>query len=155
MILRAHSYPWYQISGSLSEASSIFKNCMSKQRRPRSELRRQCSILQSGKTFFCGDWSWNEPAHEIMVLFVLRKLILQTGMRSHPVGLDVSFLVGPFVYFHTSCERTAKALARLRECSDHFYGHFLPSTDSNRAVVSYWRNDVRLVLVKPAQKKCG
>ena len=31
----------------------------------------------------------NEPAHAIMVLFVLRKLILQTRMRSHPVGLDV------------------------------------------------------------------
>ena len=30
-----------------------------------------------------------EPAHEIMSLFVLRKLILQTRMRSHPVGLDV------------------------------------------------------------------
>ena len=31
----------------------------------------------------------NEPFYEIMVLFVLRKLILQTRMRSHPVGLDV------------------------------------------------------------------
>ena len=30
-----------------------------------------------------------EPSHEIMALFVLRKLILQTRMRSHPVGLDV------------------------------------------------------------------
>ena len=30
-----------------------------------------------------------EPAHEIMALFVLRKLILQTRMRSHPVWLDV------------------------------------------------------------------
>ena len=30
-----------------------------------------------------------EPSHEIMVLFVLRKLIVQTRMRSHPVGLDV------------------------------------------------------------------
>ena len=38
-----------------------------------------------------------EPCHEIMVLFVLRKLILQTRIRSHPVGLDVWF-VGPFVY---------------------------------------------------------
>ena len=47
------------------------------------------------------DWL-NEPAHEIMALFVLRKFILQTHMRSHPVGLDVWFLVGPFVYFHTS-----------------------------------------------------
>ena len=39
-----------------------------------------------------------EPAHEIMALFVLHKLILQTRMRSHPVGLDVWFLVGPFVW---------------------------------------------------------
>ena len=31
----------------------------------------------------------NEPSHEIMALFILRKLILQTRMRSHPVGLDV------------------------------------------------------------------
>ena len=52
-----------------------------------------------------------EPAHEIMALFVLRKLILQTRMRSHQVGLDVWFLVEHFVYFHTSCMRTAMALA--------------------------------------------
>ena len=51
-----------------------------------------------------------------MALFVLRKLILQTRMRSHPVGLDVWFLVGPFVYFHTSFVRTAKALARAFAC---------------------------------------
>ena len=31
----------------------------------------------------------SEPSHEIMVLFVFRKLILQTHMRRHPVGLDV------------------------------------------------------------------
>ena len=30
-----------------------------------------------------------EPSHEIMVLFIFRKLILQTHMRSHLVGLDV------------------------------------------------------------------
>ena len=60
---------------------------------------------------------WFEPAHEIMALFVLHKLILQTHMPSHPVGLDVWFLVRPFVYFHTSCVRTAKALARLRRCA--------------------------------------
>ena len=52
-----------------------------------------------------------------MVLFVLRKLIFQTCMHSHPVGLDVWFLVGPFVYFYTSCVQTAKALARLRRCA--------------------------------------
>ena len=58
---------------------------------------------------------WNritfEPSLEIMALFVLRKLILQTHMRSHPVGLDVWFLVGPLVYFNTSCARITKALA--------------------------------------------
>ena len=52
-----------------------------------------------------------------MVLFVLRKLILQTRMHSHPVGLDVWFLVGPFVYFQTLCVRTAKALVSLRGCA--------------------------------------
>ena len=59
------------------------------------------------------------PADEIhvMVLFVLRKLILQTRMRSHPVGPDACLLVRHFVYFHTSCVRTAKALARLRGCA--------------------------------------
>ena len=58
-----------------------------------------------------------EPAHEIMALFVFRKLILQTRTCSHPVGLDVWLLVGAFVYFHASCVRTAKALARLCGCA--------------------------------------
>ena len=52
-----------------------------------------------------------------MVLFVLRKLILQMHMPRHPVGLDAWFLVGLFVYFHTSCVQTAKALVRLRGCA--------------------------------------
>ena len=52
-----------------------------------------------------------------MALFVLHKLILQTRMHSHPVRLDAWFLVRPFVYFHVSCMRTVKALARLRKCA--------------------------------------
>ena len=59
----------------------------------------------------------NKPSHEIMVLFVLRKLILQTCMHSHPIGLDVQFLVGPFFHCHTLCVWTAKALARLHGCA--------------------------------------
>ena len=59
----------------------------------------------------------NEPSHEVMVLFAFRTLILQTRLRSHPVGLDVWFLVRPFVCFHTLCVRTAKAVARLRGCA--------------------------------------
>ena len=31
----------------------------------------------------------SEASYEIMVLFVFHKLILQLGMHSHPVGLDV------------------------------------------------------------------
>ena len=59
-----------------------------------------------------------EPCHEIMVRFVLRNLIFQRCMRSLPEGLDVRILVGPFVYYHTLCVRTAKALARLPGCAD-------------------------------------
>ena len=58
-----------------------------------------------------------EPAHENMVLFVLRNLKFQTRMRGHPMGLHVWFFVGPIVYFHTLCVRTAKALMRLRGCA--------------------------------------
>ena len=58
-----------------------------------------------------------EPAHEIVALFFLHILIVQMRMHSHPVGLDVWFSVRPIVYLHTSCVRTAKALARLRGCA--------------------------------------
>ena len=74
------------------------------------------SITRNKKVYLPGN-TLNEPAHEIMALFVLCKLILQTHMRSHPAGLDFWFLVRPFTYFHTSCVRTAKALVRLRGCA--------------------------------------
>ena len=38
-------------------------------------------------------------------------------MHSHPMGLDVWFLVGHFIYCPTSCVRTTKALARLCGCA--------------------------------------
>ena len=53
-------------------------------------------------------WRSIQPYHEIMALFVLRKFILQPRMGSHPVGLDA---------LHTSCVRTAQALARLHGCA--------------------------------------
>ena len=52
-----------------------------------------------------------------MALFVPRKLICPLRMHSNPVGLEIWFLVQPFVYFHTSCVQTAKALAGLRTCT--------------------------------------
>ena len=55
-----------------------------------------------------------QSAYEIMALIALLKHNHQTCMRSSPLGLHVWFLVRPFVYFHTLCVRTAKALVRLR-----------------------------------------
>ena len=54
-------------------------------------------ILEYGKSIPINVYkpSWritiNEPSHEIMALFVLRKHIPQTRMCSHPEGLDVFF----------------------------------------------------------------
>ena len=76
------------------------------------ELKRVKNSLGVMMSHSCLSWSF-EPSHKIMVLFILCKLILQTHMRSHPVGLDVWFLVIPFIFFYTSCVRTAKALWRL------------------------------------------
>ena len=75
------------------------------------------STKMKNMTSQSGNCDRNEPPHTIMALFVLRKLILQTRMPSYPVGLDVWLLVWHFVYFHTSCVRTAKGLARLRGCA--------------------------------------
>ena len=67
-------------------------------------LRKSCSsgspnVVFVVSWFFC--LSPFEPCHEIMALFVLRKLNLQTRMHSHLLALDVRILVGFFVYFHT------------------------------------------------------
>ena len=51
------------------------------------------------------------------VFFILRKLILPTRMRSHPMGLAVWLLVGFFDYFHPSCGQTVNALSRPRGCA--------------------------------------
>ena len=74
-------------------------------------------VRQSDQGLHCLPFIIIEPAHEILVLFLLHKLLLQMHMRSHPEGLDVWILVWPFTYFHTSCVRTAKALVRLGSCT--------------------------------------
>ena len=58
-----------------------------------------------------------EPAHESMVLFVLRKLIRQMGIRSHPVGLDVCFFCWTlrlFSYFMCANIEGSGVTARMR-----------------------------------------
>ena len=57
-----------------------------------------------------------EPSREILVLFVLRKHSANAHAQPSS-GARCVILVWPFVYFHTSCVRTAKALARLRGCT--------------------------------------
>ena len=85
----------------------------------------------------------SEPAHKIMALFVLRKLILQTCMRSDPVGLDVWFLVGvwfligSFVAFHTSCVRTAKALIRAGSPKSSLVAHVISTVISCAGSISF------------------
>ena len=63
-------------------------------------------ILESLQQF-----SLNVPCHEITARFVLCKF----QMRNHPVGLDVWFLVGPFVYFHIY---VCKQQRLWRDCAD-------------------------------------
>ena len=59
-----------------------------------------------------------EPCHEIVVFFVLRKLIIQMRMRSRPVELDVSCLVGSFSrlvpYFMCANSEGSGETARMR-----------------------------------------
>ena len=75
----------------------------------------ELSVVKSGSSkLLAALTSRSEPSHEIMALFVLRKLMLQTCMHSHQVGLISDFWSDPFVCFHNSCVRKAKALARLR-----------------------------------------
>ena len=57
-----------------------------------------------------------EPSHKNMALFVLRKMILQTRMRSH-LGKGEEGAGARCLICLTSCARTTKDLARLRGCA--------------------------------------
>ena len=109
-------HSWLQIMGSRVRIS-IFPNLNTVEWDGKHQLIHPQHAKQSVKCCFSPATTMTfEPAHEIMVLSV-HELILQTRMRSHPVGLDVWFFAGPFICFHTSCVRTAKALARLHGCA--------------------------------------
>ena len=77
------------------------------------------SIL-SGILCLCWWLHLSAPTQELMAL-VLRNLILQTHMCSYTVGLDVWFLVGPFVYFqlHVCEQRRLPIIGRL--CYKYHY----------------------------------
>ena len=61
----------------------------------------------------CYNQSLNEPCHEIIVLFVLRKLILQTCMHSHPVARCLIFgqTLCLLPYFKCANSKGSKALS--------------------------------------------
>ena len=63
----------------------------------------------------CHQCTIYEPCHEIMVRFVLRKLMLQTRMGSHPMGLDVWFF-GRSAFILYVCEQ--RSLWRDCACAD-------------------------------------
>ena len=85
-----------------------------------------CTVIQMVSSPELVYFPWSSPLYRIR--YSLPRIIPRwpkwaiswdygTSFFKHacvPVGLDVSFLVGPFVYFHTSCVRTAKVLARLQ-----------------------------------------
>ena len=69
--------------------------------------------FMSCKLFTQIGWTITEPTHEIMVLFILRKPIFQTRMRSHPMGLNVWFF-GLFPYFMSTNREGSGETARMR-----------------------------------------
>ena len=101
-------------------------------------IRIWCHFVMSEResVLYVNNWtsSWDYGT------FVLRKLILQTCMRIHALGLDVWFLVGPFVQFHTSCVRTAKALVRLRGCA----GSPEPSLVALISTIISWADSIHI-----------
>ena len=69
--------------------------------------RKAVQVLQI-QNCFCPNQvllCWQGYKHKLWDMTIV---VLQTRMRSHPVGLDVCFLAWPFVYIHSSCVRTAK-----------------------------------------------
>ena len=92
-----------------------------------SLMRNNKGTSFKGNAFSCqsytsGSYRKIKPSHEIMALFVLRKLILQTRMHSHPVEQDVWFLVGLFLYFICANSEGFGKTARMRRLAWAFAG---------------------------------
>ena len=85
-------------------------------------------------------------------------------MRVRPVASSIPTWSGNirflFIYFLFVCFCVFFLLFFLRLIMKYFYGHYLPSADSVRAVVSFCQNNVHkywltALWTKPAQEKCG
>ena len=89
------------------------------------------------------DWS-NEPSHEIMTLFVLRKLILQTRMRGHTAGLDVLFFVRTrrlLPYFMCTNSEGSGETSRMRRLAWAFAGRLCDKYHNLMNWLKWWPND--------------
>ena len=71
--------------------------------------------FESGRYTTTSFEKWFGPAHNIMVLFILHKRILQTRMRSHLVGLVVWFWSNPL---STSILHVYEQRKFWRDCAD-------------------------------------
>ena len=70
-------------------------------------------------------WRSFESSYEIMARFVLRRLILQTRMRSNPVGLDVCIFCPTLClrpYFMCANSEGSGQTARMRRLARAFAG---------------------------------
>ena len=124
------------------------------------EQRRLCRDCADAQALLSLCWSpmWYvcvpfpfEPAHEIMALFVLRKLILQTHMRSHPVGLDVWFLVRTLRllrYFMRANSKGSGETARMRRLAWAFAGHLCDKYHNLMSwLICFFGQDVEFVCI--------
>ena len=91
-------------------------------------LTSQSTIFQSCRDGAIASWVINQYFRGVKCLAQghntaavgLEPRTSRSGVRhstTEPPRSPCRFLVGPIVYFHTSCVRTAKALARLRRCA--------------------------------------
>ena len=63
-------------------------------------------------------------------------------------SLKLGWMHVPLIFMRSSVGSSSPATFFCEDGSrNHFYGHSLPSTDSSRAVVSYWQKDVHIILV--------
>ena len=85
------------------------------------KLRKKSSTTGPSEWLLVCAWRFNKSSmlmsHLMRLWYFLSSINLFFNRACHPMGIDVRFLVGPFIYFHTLCVPTAKAPVRLRGCA--------------------------------------
>ena len=96
------------------------------------------------------------PADEIMALFVLRKLLLQTHMRRHPVGLDLCLIFGRSLrllpYFMCANSEGYDETARMRRLARAFAGRLCDKYRNLMSWLKCARLNILYCIFKPAEQ---